>query len=86
MTHRRRCEGCVIGVAHIALSSGRDMRHRFGQGISRDITAVMAGRAVAHRAWPNRSGMAHGSRVESGVVFVACIALRRSRDMRYRLG
>jgi len=58
------------------------MVDRLGQGVGRDIGAVMAGCAVVWRQRSGGSRMTHSRRCERCSVLMAGIALRGGRDMR----
>ena len=72
-------------MAGIALTGHRDMRRRLGERVDRHVCPAMAGRTVPGRRRTGCPRMVHGGRPETGVVLVAGIALRRTRDMRGRL-
>ncbi len=79
--HGGRPGGIAAGVAGITLGSRRDMRCRLGKRIDRNVTAVVASRAVGNRNRPRCPGVAHRGRAEGIVVVMAGGALSGSRNM-----
>lgn len=68
-------------MAGVALARRWYVRRRLGQGIDRDITATMTGRAVSDCDRPGCSGMAHDRRAEGSVVVMAGRTLSGGRNM-----
>jgi len=75
--HRARAETDEsVGVAGIALGTGGNVRHRFGQGVDRDIATAVTSRALA-----GCTGVVHAGWLEGGVVAMAVAALASGRYM-----
>ena len=80
--HRTRHEGDeTVVVARVALRPGRDVGHWLGQGIHRGKTTTVTSRTLSRSP-----GVIHCCRLEGSEVAVTGVALRRSRDVRTRLG
>lgn len=86
MTHHRGRPGRITkGMASGTLGGRRDVRGRFGKCVDRDITTVVARRAVTGGKRPRRSSVTHNGRPEGIVVVMAGRTLGSGWNMGGRL-